>query len=427
MRFLFLVLSISVLFFCETARAASNRAMIKVKFVQPQTSNIISGTVEVRVRFTPDPGARMPAQAMVGVGGAPWARMSRAQSGDDWVAVVDTTLVPNGPQKVMVVSDQRYGRGAIDVTVTNGLKCFFADMHGHSSYSDGTMTPQTAHDYARNISKLDIFSLTDHLESLTDDEWADMREQADKANQDGAFVTLAGLEWTKGQRGHACILDPKTRFWPANIEAFYQAAADAGVIVKFNHPGSGTTVFNGLAYSEVGDQAVELMEVRSEQEELAYIRALNLGWHLGPDGSDDTHVSIWGSRAWTGIWTSGLSRRNVWEALKARRCFSTLDRNCRLLFTANGAPMGTIMKEPVDSLAITVNVEDPDSDDTITKIALYQDGKVAATTEPGTATAQWSTKVSVQPGSHYWFVKATQADTNAVWSAPIWATGRSHK
>ncbi len=426
-RLLCFALAVPMCFLWQMASGAQPQPKIKVRILQPQDKDVISGTVQVRASFSPDPGARMPTQALVGFGGPPWVTMSQLQLTGEWAAAVDTTLVPNGVQTLTVVSDERRGRGATEVVVTNAYKCFFADLHAHTSYSDGAMSPRTACDYARNTAKLDAFSLTDHLEKVTDEEWADTREQAEKANQDGAFVTLNGLEWTK-KLGHACIFDPQTRVWPTDLDEFYQAAAEAGVIVKFNHPGPGTNVFNGLAYSEVGDRAVELMEVRRSEEEQGYIRALNLGWHLGPDGSDDTHAPNWGkARAWTGIWAPGLSRRDIWEALKARRCFSTLDRNCRLLFQANGAAMGTILTEPVDSLTITVTVEDPDPNDTIAKIALFQDGQVTRTTEPGTATTQWSTTVNVQPGSHYWFVKVTQADTNALWSAPIWATGRPGK
>jgi len=105
--------------------------------------------------------------------------------------------------------------------------------------------------------------------------------------------------------------------------------------------------------------------------------------------------------------------------------FSTLDRNCHLQFTANGAAMGTVLPEPVDELAIAVTVEDADADDAIDEITLYKDGKPLVRNEPGTATAQWSTTVRVPQGSRYWFVKVTQADTNMVWSAPIWATRKS--
>ena len=118
--------------------------------------------------------------------------------------------------------------------------------------------------------------------------------------------------------GHACTFDPQSRQWPTNIAAFYQAAAEAGVVIKFNHPGPGTNVFNGLAYSEVGDRTVKLIEVRRDQEEKAYVRALQQGWHVAPDGSDDTPVAYWGNaKSWSQIWAPGLLRRNIWEALKA--------------------------------------------------------------------------------------------------------------
>ncbi len=53
------------------------------------------------------------------------------------------------------------------------LQVFFADLHSHTSYSDGKLKPADAHMYARDVAKLDVFILTDHLESLNDAEWAD--------------------------------------------------------------------------------------------------------------------------------------------------------------------------------------------------------------------------------------------------------------
>ena len=108
-------------------------------------------------------------------------------------------------------------------------------------------------------------------------------EAAWKANQDGRFVSFPGLEWTK-EWGHINIYDPKVRRWPVDPQAFYKACAELGVIAKFNHPGDGTESHGGLEYSEIGDQAVQLMEVRKAEEEQAYIRALDRGylhiWHL---------------------------------------------------------------------------------------------------------------------------------------------------
>ena len=279
-----------------------------------------------------------------------------------------------------------------------------------------------ANKYAREVAELDVFSLTDHLESVDDTEWLDSREVAWDANEDGEFVVIPGLEWTK-KIGHTCIYDPKTRHWPVDMAGMYQATADAGVVVKFNHPGDGSKVFDGLAYSEIGDQAVQLMEVRRELEQEAFIRALNNGWHIAPEGSDDTHSPNWGNCGrWTGLLAPGLSKRNVLNTLKNRRCYSTLDRNCRLSFTVNAAVMGTVFEEPVKAVEVAVVVEDPDAGDSIAKIELFEDGAVVETREPNSSTCQWITTRLPQPGGHYYFLKLTQADGNLMWSAPVWVT-----
>jgi len=60
-------------------------------------------------------------------------------------------------------------------------------------------------------------------------------------------------------------------------------------VAKFNHPGDGSKSHAGLAYSEVGDKTVQLMEVQGLNEEKAFVMALNARWHIAPEGSDDTH------------------------------------------------------------------------------------------------------------------------------------------
>ena len=379
---------------------------------------------EVLVRVAPVAEGCYPSAIYASFGSPPRVQLARVGSTDQWKGSLDSTWVPNGSNTLTAICwtpDSRRLTRTVPAPVDNPLKCFFADLHAHTSFSDGTYFPPDAHAYARNASKLDVFALTDHLESTTDEEWIDIRETAHKANEDGTFVTIPGLEWTK-REGHAVILDPGTRHWPSDIAGFYEAAARAGVIAKINHPGKGTGVFNALAYSEVGDRAIELMEVRSPDEEQAYIRALNLGWHLAPDGSDDTHRPTWGSRYWTGIWAPGLTRRNIWAALKSRHCFSTLDRNCRLLFTANGAVMGDIIAEAVKTVDVEVAVEDPDENDMTAKIELFEDGKVVQTHQPNSRTCRWKTSCAPRPGKHYYFVKVTQADGNTLWSAPIWVS-----
>ena len=396
------------------------RPTSKIDVFTPEAGASLSGVFEVRLKITPLKGKPAPASVHCGLGGVPWTAMERVGDSGEWVGKIDSTMVPNGRQNIIIQTEERRGWAFVEVSVKNPLKVFFGDLHSHTGYSDGALLPSVAHKYARDTAKLDVFVLTDHLEQVDDREWSDMRELACDYNEDGKFVCLSGLEWTK-DLGHSCIYDPKVRNWPVERLAFYDAIAEAGVIAKFNHPDRGENVFDGLAYSESGDKAIQLMEVRRPEEEEAFIRALNNGWHIGPDGSDDTHEPNWGNCGnWTGILAPGLSKRCIWDALKNRRVYSTHDRNCELVFQINGADMGAIVAGLTTEARVSVSVDDPDSSDLIAKIELFEDGKIVETNEPGTASAKWETTLSPTPGGHYYFAKVTQADGNQLWSAPIW-------
>lgn len=423
-KFLSAVLTI-VVSWCATGWTAEPPPQPKIEILNPSAGQDLQGVVDVRVKVIPAVAGRQPSSVHAALGGPPFVELKRVEQTEEWAGQMDSSLVPNGQTNFIVMCwapREKRGMAAIPVKTQNPLKCYFADLHSHTAYSDGALFPADAYAHARNVAKLDVFSLTDHLESVDEAEWMDIREQNWKANQEGTFVAIPGLEWTKSQ-GHAVILDPGARQWPAEIPSLYQLAADRGVILKFNHPGDGTKVFDGLAYSAVGDKAVRLMEVRQAEEEKAYLRALKFGWHLAPDGSDDTHSPNWGnSRSWTGILAPGLSKRNIWAALKDRHCYSTLDRNCRLFFEINGAVMGDILAEPVQNISATIAMDDPDPQDKTAKIELFEDGAVVQTEQANTSNCTWKPVCSPSPGKHYYFVKVTQADSNMMWSAPVWLT-----
>ena len=82
--------------------------------------------------------------------------------------------------------------------------------------------------------------------------------------------------------------------------------------------------------------------------------------------------------------------------------------------------MGSIVDEPVSTVESYVHVSDPDTDDAIVKIELFEDGKVVATDEPNKNARCWPVSRKPEPGKHYYFVKITQADGNRMWSAPVW-------
>jgi hypothetical protein len=407
------------------SRVAGVRPVAKIEILGPAANQTLQGTVEVLVTVTPAAADHQPSCVYAALGGPPFVAMKPGRQSGHWVGRMDSSLVPNGRTNLLIMCwapKENRATAARGVQIKNPLRCYFADLHSHTAYSDGTLFPADAYAYARHVAKLDVFALTDHLELVDEAEWRDIRQQSWKANQDGAFVAFPGLEWTKPE-GHAVILDPGIRQWPADIPGLYKLAAETGAILKFNHPADGAKVFNGLAYSQVGEKAVRLIEVRNAEEEKAYLRALKLGWHIAPDGSDDTHAPNWGAnRTWTGILVPGLSARNVWAALKDRHCYSTRDRNCRLFFSVNGAVMGDILAEPVETVGIEVSVDDPDAADKTAKIELFEDGAVIQTEQPNTPSSSFKTTRSPAEGKHYYFVKITQADGDLMWSAPVWLT-----
>ena len=398
----------------------------KLEIVQPRAGQELSGTIEVKAKITAPEGIPQPSIVYVGFNGGPYAAATQTGDSGEWTGNLDTTLAPNGEQTLTVLTDNKQVNLSVTVKLENQLRVFFADLHSHTSYSDGTLLPVVAHDYARNVAKLDVlFCLTDHLEGVDDEEWLDAREAAWDANEDGKFVVIPGLEWTT-QWGHLNIYEPKTRVWPADPAEFYKAAADAGVVLKFNHPGDGTISHSGLEYSENADKTVQLMEVRGEKEEQAFIRALNNGWHIAPDGSHNSHGTNWGNGiSWTGILAPGLSKRNVLDALKNRRSYSTLDRNCELTFLVNDAPMGTIIEKPVgEMIRVVTCVGEPDETDALAKIELFGDGRVinAYKEEEDWTCLCDNQEFTASPGKHYYFAKVTQIDGNVLWSAPVWLT-----
>lgn len=406
----------------SSAFAQDEKPKPSLEIVSPAANAEVAGTVTVKVTTLP---AEIPAShVMCALNGPPFAPMVRVGETSEWTLDLDTSLYPSGDATLIVVANMLPAAKRVQQTsavrLANGAMLFWGDIHSHTYYSDGTLLPEDAHRYARDVAKLDFFVLTDHLESVDDLEWADIREQAWKFNDDGTFVSFPGLEWTKKQ-GHCNLLDPPTRLWPQDTPRMYREAARLGVVGMYNHSGDGTAVHDGLAYDAEGDKAMQLIEVRQDEEERGYIRALDNGWHVAPAGTDDTHSPNWGNAGrWTVVLAPGLSRVNVWEALRSRHCYATRDRNCRVYFWINQHMMGDIIEQPVQQVTLAVDVADPDEGDTIAKIELFEDGKVIQSVEPGATEKRWELGPDPAPGAHYYFVKVTQADGQQIWTAPIW-------
>jgi hypothetical protein len=414
--------------------APGSQAAGPVMIAAPKPEEGVTGKVVVKATIN-TPAA--PASVSCRIGSSALTAMARQADGS-WEATVDATTVGNGPQALVVcasapgVSKTRTGketgpswadpatRWCADETVIvrNPYVYCWGDLHAHTSYSDGLLTPKDAYQHARDTSKLDFFSVTDHGEITTAEEMADTIAQADAFNKDGEFVALYGVEWTK-RTGHICYYMQSDPSLSPSLAGFWRQVSEMRILAHLNHPDM--TNFDNLVYDADADQAIFGVETRSEKEEQAFIRLLDNGWHVAPTGCQDKHSATWGEGPhWTVALARAKTRAGILRALGARRVYSTYDRNMRLALTINNRDMGSRISGPAGTFTVTASVDDPDVQDATSLVQVYLDGKVAHEAKPNAATCVVTTTLNPQPGRHYVFVKVTQADGQKAWSAPIW-------
>ncbi len=328
--------------------------------------------------------------------------------------------------------------------------CYHGDLHNHTSYSDGALTPTTALAIGR-ANGLDFMAITDHSYAIDDAEWEDTLAAVQAATIPGEFVAIRGAEWTQGSEGHINVFNTvrhPTRsdmgyaygdYVPgledgATVIGFYtwmvhtgtQAVDEAGTLAQFNHPG--WMNFNDWAYHPEALDLLPLAEmgngygpsyVWSEEQS---IRALDYGWRVAPTDNADMHSPEWGAYPMrTGIWATELTKGGVMEALRARRTFATEDTNYELAFKANGYWMGSGIPN-TGSLQLEVTGHDPDGEGNA-RVELVSDmGRVLLSDTVG-ADFRWNPTLNISPGLHYYYIRVTQPDGDRIASAPIWTEG----
>ena len=304
---------------------------------------------------------------------------------------------------------------------------YYGMLHAHSNLSDGSGTPQQAYQYARDTAGLDFFSLADHCsypygpeDGLTVAEYQLMQSVANSYNQDGTFVAFWGFEWTSDDtswggpstllgKGHITVINS-----PDHCEADDEATNDLNELVDwlstrdavafFNHPGEYGTNFDNFNFN-YSDKIVG-MELWNRSSDYYgsgywYHNALNAGFHIGASGSQDTHNATWGtSNEWRlAVLAPEKTRASIFDAMKARRFYSSRDKNLVLSFTCDGAEMGS--KIGGGLLDIAIEASDGDAE-IFSSIELLKNGSIIETWTPGSTDPVVSTTVSGVEGDYFY-------------------------
>lgn len=235
----------------------------------------------------------------------------------------------------------------------------WADLHGHSHLSDGTGTPESFYDYARDVAALDVAALTDHdhwgLQFLDahPEMWSRIRAAAESYNQPGRFVALLGYEWTSWLQGHRHVLyfrdegevyssiDPRFDTPDELWEALRGQPA-----LTFAHHSAGGPVSTNWTYAPPPElePVTEIVSVHGSSEAADSPQpiyspvagntvrdALKLGYRFGFIGSSDSHdghpglswISAAGGAGLAALYAEERTREAVLTALQARATYAT--------------------------------------------------------------------------------------------------------
>jgi hypothetical protein len=324
-----------------------------------------------------------------------------------------------------------------------GFNVYMGHIHNHTTVSNAHGTPDRAYTYARDIAGLDFLGITDHAESIDSSEWNNLTAIADAFNSDNIFVALRGFEWSSSAKyGHVSILDTSEYCTSVNTatdtfnELCIWISARNG-IAFFNHPGrenSMGTEFNHFTTSPVTQfVGMELWNkndgfnvyyyndgYNNGDNGLGYFdEALQNGWHTGASGSGDDHWGTWGTAQTyrMAVLANAKTRSEILGALRARRFYSTLDRNLSLSFKIDGNEMGSTISAGISTFKIMA--EDGSGRELFTNIFLLKNGKIINEWSPNQKKVIISIGITTSAGEYY-YVRVRQDDGDEAISSPIW-------
>lgn len=260
--------------------------------------------------------------------------------------------------------------------VSTAPRLLWLDLHGHSSLSDGTGSPEDYFDYAHHVARLDVAALTDHDHwgfrplDQNPELWERIRAATVGADVPGEFLALHGFEWTSWIYGHRHVVhfDPKGPLFSSLNERFdeppelWSALSDWPALSIPHHPAGGPVA---LDWSFEPPAAIEpLAEVVSVHGSSAdpgdprriyssvsghfVYEALSAGRFYGLIGSGDSHDGHPGLPQLAGpcgglaaVLCEEVNGEAVLKALRKRHTYATTGARIVLRGNLAGQPMGS--------------------------------------------------------------------------------------
>ena len=312
------------------------------------------------------------------------------------------------------------------------LSLYCGQVHSHTDESDGKGTPAEAFEYARNVTHMDYFAVTEHSGCYDHPTYKRQIKLANRLNDPGKLATLYGFEMTwhqvNGFFGHINFLNSEWAChatYANDLDAFNKGVAEHPEgIAMFNHPGD--TWGNGDDFRDFSANVKEtyaLYEMNGARHHPSYALALSRGWRVSPLLNEDNHHADWGDSGGMGyVLAPALTRENILDAMRRRRTYSTTDRTMQIRYRVNGEWLGAVLHNP-EKLDVEVEVI-TESERGIGRLELLtEDSIVVATVEAG-ALSEFRWHVELNPDFDYYYLRITNGPHHTV-TAPVFIEGRN--
>ena len=275
------------------------------------------------------------------------------------------------------------------VEAAPGHRPYWGDLHGQSEETVGTNPVSSYFHFARESALVDFAGHQGNDFQITEEVWKEIRHQANAQNDAGRFVAFVGYEWS----GNTPVGGDHNVYYPGDDGPLHRSShvlipdkADVDTdrlhVTELHDTMKGSDV---LLLPHVGGRYANLewhepslepvIEVYSEWGEFEWFLkwALERGYRVGFTAGSDDHkgrpgAAYPGSGSFgvygglTCIQATELTRKGLWEALKARRCYGTTGQRIALDVTVGGCPMGSDLKTDASpeidvSVAGTADIE----------------------------------------------------------------------
>jgi hypothetical protein len=330
------------------------------------------------------------------------------------------------------------------------LRTFWGDIHAHCydaseiKVLDEVTAPRSVMLTGRDRNMIDVCAASPHFfpgDPVAIDHWWDLLNDASRELYGpGRYVTFPCMEY-RGQGGDRNLLFRSERRNPPamdkTLEPIWRLSPSEVAVLP--HVGGATSDWS--LHRPILEPSAEVASAHGNFEwfiQEGLKRGALVGVHASSDGHNRTaghprHIQMGGGRSLglnrrdasyggaslAGFNSPSLDREGIWNALASRNTYGCTGARMLLEFEVSGYGMGSAFstgREPTVRAwaagSAPVRLLEIVRDDRL--LHSYRGRKMVEKTRVRNE--------GIQPGRHYYYLRATQADGEIAWSSPIWVT-----